>query len=117
VDQAARLVEQLRRAIEARDADRTADLLHPDVVLDLYSSERPVHGREPARAWYREMFRTRSAFEGRAAHEPDPSDPGALILTGRVRWQDAAGGSDRPGVWRITFRDGLIATIVRADRP
>jgi ketosteroid isomerase-like protein len=116
VDSRARLVEQLRRAIETRDADRIADLLDPDVVLDLYSSQEPVRGREAARAWYREMFRLRTTFEGRATAEPDPDDPDALILSGRVQWHDAGGGADRPGVWRVTFRDGLIAAIVRADR-
>jgi ketosteroid isomerase-like protein len=116
VDQHERLVEQLRQAFETRDADRIAGFLHPDVVLDLYSSQGPVCGREAARAWYREMFRTRAMFEGRATGEPDPDDPDALIMSGRVHWHAADGGSDRPGVWRITFSDGLIATISRADR-
>ena len=116
MDERARLLEQLRRGIETRDADRIAEILHPNVVLDLYSAAAPVHGREPAREWYREMFRTRVMFEGHATGEADPDDPESLILSGRVQWHAAEGGSDRPGVWRVTFRDGLIAAIIRADR-
>jgi ketosteroid isomerase-like protein len=116
VDQRGQLVDEMRRALETRDADRIADVLHPDVVLDLYSADGPIRGRESAREWYREVFRTHAMFEGRATAEADPDDPDALILSGRVQWQAAERGSDRPGVWRITFRDGLIAEIRRADR-
>ena len=105
-----RLVNALRRlGIERKDANAIAEVLHPDVELRLYSSQVPITGREAARAWYAEVFRTRLTFEGRAKPEPQPD--GSLLLRGRVYWFDDHGGRDQPGQWRITFRDGLISSI------
>ena len=104
-----RLVLALQQGIERKDADRIAELLHPDAELRLYSAERPISGREAARAWYAEMFRTRLKFEGNATAEPQPD--GSMLLRGRVYWFDDRGGRDQPGAWRVTFRDGLIASV------
>jgi SnoaL-like domain len=104
-----RLVDALRQGIERKDADAIAELLHPDVELRLYSSQAPITGREAARAWYAESFRTRLRFEGHAKPELQPD--GSMLLRGRVYWFDDRGGRDRPGEWRITFRDRLIASI------
>lgn len=103
-----RLVDTLRQALEARDIERLAAVLHPDVELHLYSAQTVIVGREQAREWYRQAFASRTVFEGEAAPEDDGN--GALIARGRIRWYDG-GYRDRPGQWRITFRDGLIATI------
>ena len=104
-----RLVDALRQGIERKDADAIAELLHPDVELRLYSSQAPITGREAARAWYAESFRTRLRFEGHA--KPELQSDGSMLLRGRVYWFDDRGGRDRPGEWRITFRDRLIASI------
>ena len=115
VDDRESIVTQLRRAIERRDADQIAQLLHPDVVLRLYSAGEPIRGRERARAWYAEAFRRRIVFEGNA--QVEPRDPNRFVMRGRVYWVDASdGGRDQSGEWEITFRDGLIASIT-ADRP
>lgn len=112
------LVEEMRRALEARDADRLAAVLHPDVELHLYSAPGVIAGREEAREWYRRAFESRAIFEGRAA--PEPSGDGALIARGQVRWYDGGVLRDWPGRWRITFRDELIDSIAAerdADAP
>jgi ketosteroid isomerase-like protein len=103
------LVEAMRQALERRDADRLAALLHPDVELHLYSQPGAISGREAAHAWYRQAFESRTVFEGEAA--PEPAEDGALIARGRIRWYDGGVLRDWPGKWRITFRDGLIASI------
>jgi SnoaL-like domain len=104
-----RLVDGLRQAMDRKDADRIAELLHPDVELRLYSAEAPIVGREAARTWYAEMFGTRLKFEAQATPEAQPD--GSVLLHGRVYWFDERGGRDQPGEWRLTFRDGLIASI------
>jgi ketosteroid isomerase-like protein len=104
------LVRQYARAIEERDADRIAELLHPDVLLQLYSADQPIIGREAARAWYKQAFTTRIAFEGAAY--PDAIEEGAVTMTGRIHWHDKGRGRDQAGTWRITFRDGLIETVI-----
>ena len=87
-----RLVDALRQGIERTDADAIAALPHPDVELRLYSSHAPITGREAARAWYAEVFRTRLKFEGHAKPEPQPD--GSMLLRGRVYWFDERGGRD-----------------------
>jgi ketosteroid isomerase-like protein len=108
------LVREYARAIEAHDADRVAELLHPEVVLKLYSADQPIVGQEAARAWYTRAFKTWIAFDG-AAH-PDVVDVGSVTMSGRVHWYGEGGGHDQPGTWQITFRDGLIDTVI-ARRP
>jgi hypothetical protein len=112
------LVESLRQALQAQDADRLARVLHPDVELHLYSAPEPIVGRDEAREWYRRAFSSRAVFEGDAA--PEPGGDGSLIARGRIRWIDEGVLRDWPGRWRITFRDDLIHTITAdhdADRP
>jgi ketosteroid isomerase-like protein len=104
-----RLVDAFRQALERRDIDRLAAVLHPDVELHLYSAETVIVGREEAREWYRQAFASRILFEGEAASE-DEGD-GALVARGRIRWYDEGVLRDRPGEWRITFRDDLIHTV------
>ena len=108
-----RLVDELSRAIELQDADRVAEVLHPDVELHLYSGQGVITGREQARAWYRESFTSRILFEGHA--EPDAESDGSIVMRGNVRWYDESGLRDRPGRWRVTFRDGLIASITAEE--
>jgi hypothetical protein len=103
------LVDALREGLERRDADRVSAVLHQDVELHLYSSPDVITGREAAREWYRQAFSSRTVFEGEAV--PEPGEDGALVARGRVRWYDHGVLRDWPGRWRITFRDGLIATI------
>jgi ketosteroid isomerase-like protein len=103
------LVDAMRQALERRDADRLAALLHPDVELHLYSQPGVITGREAAHAWYRQAFTARTVFEGEAA--PEQGDDGSLIARGRVRWYEDGVLRDWPGQWRITFRDGLIASV------
>jgi RimJ/RimL family protein N-acetyltransferase len=115
VDDHERLVDELRRAIQQRDADRIAELLHPDVRLRLYSSPDEIVGREAARAWYREAFSRRIVFQGDAATAAEDTD--TVVMRGRIYWYEPdQGGRDQPGEWRIGFRDGLIASI-DAGRP
>jgi ketosteroid isomerase-like protein len=105
-----RLVHEFRRALQQRDADRIAALLHPDVRLTLYSAPEPITGRENAREWYREAFKRRIVFEGNAT--PAEADGEAMLLRGRIYWYEPEeGGRDQPGEWLITFRDGLIDSI------
>jgi SnoaL-like domain len=103
------LVDAMRQALERRDADRLAAVLHPDVELHLYSQPGVIAGREAARDWYREAFTSRTVFEGEAA--PEPGADGSLIARGRIRWYDDGVLRDWPGRWRITFREGLIASV------
>jgi hypothetical protein len=110
----ARQVGELRRAIESRDADRVASVLHPEVELHLYSATAVIVGRDEAQAWYRRAFESRTVFEGDA--DAQTASDGAFIMRGRVCWYDQDGLRDRPGQWRITFRDGLIATITAQRR-
>ena len=58
------LVDAMRQALERRDADGLAAVLHPDVELHLYSQPGVIAGREAARAWYRQAFASRTIFEG-----------------------------------------------------
>ena len=109
-----RLVDELRQAIERQDADEVARLLHPDVELRLQSAQGAIIGREEARAWYRRAFGSRVVFEGRA--EPEPAGDGSLVMRGRVIWHDEGVLRDEPARWRITFRDGFIATITAEGR-
>jgi ketosteroid isomerase-like protein len=107
------LVEAMRQALERRDADRLAAVLHPDVELHLYSQPGVIVGREAAHAWYRQAFASRTVFEGEAA--PECRDDGSVIARGRIRWYDDGVLRDWPGRWRITFREGLIASIAAED--
>jgi SnoaL-like protein len=109
------LVDAMRQALERRDADGLAAVLHPDVELHLYSHPGVIAGREAARDWYRQAFTSRTVFEGEAA--PEPGDDGSLIARGRVRWYDHGVLRDWPGQWRITFRDGLIAGVTAERDP
>jgi hypothetical protein len=105
----------MREALERRDADRLAALLHPEVELYLYSQPGVIVGREAARAWYRQAFESRTIFEGEAA--PERGEDGSLIARGRVRWYDDGVLRDWPGQWRITFRDDLIASVTAERDP
>ena len=105
-----RLVDDFRRALQQRDADRIAGLLHPDVRLTLYSAAEPISGREAAHEWYREAFGRRIVFEGTATVAEADTD--AVVLRGRIYWYEPhEGGRDQPGEWVMMFRDGLIASI------
>ena len=104
-----RILEELRIAFQRRDADQLAALLHPDVVLHLYSASEPIVGREAALEFYREAFTTRAAFTASGQAEQDGSD--SVVLRGRVRWFGSGGGHDQPAMWHITFRDGLVSSI------
>lgn len=103
------LVDAMREALERRDADRLAAVLHPDVELSLYSGPGVIAGREAAHAWYRQAFESRTIFEGEAA--PERAEDGSLVARGRVCWYDDGVLRDWPGQWRITFRDDLIASV------
>jgi hypothetical protein len=110
------ILEQLRQAFVARDADRLADLMHPQVELRLVSSPAPIVGREAAREWYRQAFTDRLRFEADAAGER--LEDGSYLLSGRVSWFGPGGGSDRGSAWLVRMRDGLVASIstVESDR-
>jgi ketosteroid isomerase-like protein len=107
-----RLLEQLAAAIHERDADAIAALLHPDVELRLYSADEPIIGREAARQWYRTAFQRRLSFEGQAT--PGEQSDSSIVMRGRVHWFGEGSGTDQPGEWRITFRDGLIGSVTAA---
>jgi ketosteroid isomerase-like protein len=105
-----RLVDEFRQALQQRDADRIASLLHPDVRLTLYSAPEPISGRDAAHEWYRKAFERRIVFEGTATVAE--AEPDAMLLRGRIYWYEPnEGGRDQPGEWLMTFRDGLIASI------
>jgi ketosteroid isomerase-like protein len=104
------MVDEFRRALAQRDADRIAALLHPDVRLTLYSAGEPIVGREAAREWYRAAFERRIVFEGTATTAAEEED--ALTLRGRIYWYEPdEGGRDQPGEWVMTFQDSLISSI------
>ena len=105
----------MRQALERRDADRLAAVLHPDVELHLYSQPGVITGREAARAWYRQAFASRMVFEGEAT--PELGEDGSLIARGRVSWYEDGVLRDWPGQWQITFRDGLIASVTAERDP
>lgn len=110
VDDHERLVDDFRRALQQRDADRIAELLHPDVRLTLYSAPEPIIGREAAHEWYRQAFQRRIVFEGTA--DVAEANSHAVVLRGRIYWYEPnEGGRDQPGEWLMTFRDGLIDSI------
>lgn len=109
------LMEQVRQAFLAHDADLLASLMHPEVELHLVSSPQPIVGREAARMWYQEAFASRLRFEADAAGQTQPD--GSFLMRGRVSWFGPGGGSDRDGSWVITFRDGLVASIRSVDLP
>lgn len=105
-----RLVDEFRRALQQRDADRIAALLHPDVQLMLYSATEPIAGRDAALEWYTSAFERRIVFEGTASVAETDGD--AVLLRGRIYWYERDdGGRDQPGEWLMTFRDGLIDSI------
>ena len=105
-----RLVEEFGRALQQRDADRIAALLHPDVQLTLFSAPEPIAGREAAYEWYRAAFQRRIVFEGTATVAQEDDD--AILLRGRIYWYERdEGGRDQPGEWLMTFRDGLIDSV------
>lgn len=104
-----RILEELKIAFQRRDADQLAALLHPDVELHLYSASQPIIGRDAALDFYREAFTTRAAFTATGEAEQEGSD--SVVMRGRVRWFGSGGGHDQPATWRITFRDGLVASI------
>lgn len=105
-----RLVDEFRRALQQRDADRIVALLHPDVRLTLYSAPEPITGRAAAEEWYRKAFERRIVFEGTATVAETDGD--AMVLRGRIYWYEPdQGGRDQPGEWLMTFRDGLIDSI------
>lgn len=105
-----RLVDEFRRALQQRDADRIVALLHPDVQLTLYSADEPISGKEAALEWYRTAFQRRIVFEGTASVAETDGD--AMLLRGRIYWYERDdGGRDHPGEWLMTFRDGLIDSI------
>ena len=107
-----RLVDEFRRALQQRDADRIAALLHPDVRLILYSASEPLTGRDAAHEWYRQAFDRRIVFEGNATAEQVDGHLDAMVLRGRIYWYEPdEGGRDQPGEWLMTFRDGLIDSI------
>ena len=107
-----RLVDEFRRALQQRDADRIAALLHPEVRLTLYSAPEPIAGREAAREWYRQAFDRRIVFEGNATAEQVDGHADAMVLRGRIYWYEPdEGGRDQPGEWLMTFRDGLIDSV------
>jgi len=105
----------MREALQRRDADRLATVLHPDVELHLYSQPGVIAGRDAAHAWYRQAFASRMVFEGEAT--PEFGEDGSLIARGRVCWYDDGVLRDRPGQWQIRFRDGLIASVTRSATP
>jgi len=109
VDGQQRILEELRIAFQRRDADQLAALLHPEVVLHLYSASEPIVGREAALEFYREAFTTRAAFTATGEAEQEGAD--SLVLRGRVRWFGSGGGHDQPATWHLTFRDGLVSSI------
>jgi ketosteroid isomerase-like protein len=105
-----RLVDEFRRALQQRDADRIVALLHPDVQLTLYSAPEPIIGRDAADQWYRGAFQRRIVFEGTATVAQEDGD--GMLLRGRIYWYERdEGGRDQPGEWLMTFRDGLIDSI------
>jgi hypothetical protein len=109
------LMEQVRRAFVAHDADLLASLMHPEVELHLVSSPQPIVGREAARQWYQEAFTSRLRFEADAAGQAQ--EDGSFLMRGRLSWFGPGGGSDREGRWVITFRDGLVASIRSVESP
>jgi SnoaL-like domain len=109
------LMEQVRRAFLARDADLLASFMHPDVELHLVSSPQPIVGQEAAREWYRQAFTSRLRFEADAAG--GPQEDGSYMMRGRLSWFGPGGGSDREGAWVVTFRDGLVGSIRSVEPP
>jgi ketosteroid isomerase-like protein len=109
------VLRELTVAFGRRDAERIAALLHPDVELRLASAGEAIVGREAAREWYRQAFTSRLRFD--AAAEAEQRDDGTFFLHGRLSWFGAEGGTDRDASWVITFRDGLVASIVAAGSP
>jgi hypothetical protein len=48
-------------------------------------------------------------FKGKAA--PEAGDDGSMMARGRIRWYDDGVVRDWPGKWRISFREGLTASV------
>ena len=109
------LMEEVRRAFVARDADLLSSLMHPEVELHLVSATQPIVGREAAREWYHEAFTNRLRFEADAAGEVQ--EDGSYLMRGRLSWFGPGGGSDREGAWVVTFRDGLVGSISSVEPP
>jgi hypothetical protein len=99
----------------ARSIGRLAELIHPDVVLELQAVDvgRVLRGRRELLRFFEEHFARRrwDAF----AHAFHALDERKVIVEGRVCWiDDDRVLRDSPRVWALEFCDGLLLRSIPA---
>jgi SnoaL-like domain len=110
-----RLARQYFELFNARSIGRLAELIHPDVVLELQAVDvgRVLRGRPELVRFFAEQFaRRRWDAYLQAVHALDECK---VIVEGRVRWiDDERVLRDSPRVWALEFCDGLLLRSIPA---
>jgi SnoaL-like domain len=110
-----RLARQYFELFNARSIGRLAQLIHPDVVLELQAVDvgRVLRGRGELVRFFAEQFARRrwDAY----LHAVHALDECKVIVEGRVRWiDDERVLRDSPRVWALEFCDGLLLRSIPA---
>lgn len=102
-----RLARTLFAAIEARDRDTVASLVHPDAELEMAMAKgQAIRGREAVLATLEAAWKRVHSLRIDEAEELSPS---TVLLAGRSRYPLEHGGFADTGVyWLCTYRDGML---------
>ena len=111
--------EQLARRyfelFNAHSRDGLAELVHPDVVLELQAVElgRVLRGRDELLAFFAEQW-NRRRWDA-VVHVIEAVDEDKAIVQGRVRWvDDERVLRDDSRVWALQFQGGLLLRSIPA---
>jgi SnoaL-like domain len=99
----------------AHSREGLAELVHPDVVLELQAVEfgRVLRGRDELLRFFAEQWRRRRWDA--VVHAVEAVDENKAIVEGRVCWVDDKHVlRDDSRVWGLQFRDGLLVRSIPA---
>jgi SnoaL-like domain len=99
----------------AHSREGLAELVHPDVVLELQAVEfgRVLRGRDELMAFFAEQW-SRRRWDA-VVHLIQAVEEDKAIVQGRVRWiDDEHVLRDDSRVWALQFRDGLLLRSIPA---
>ena len=102
----AEIVRLLFEARMAGDLRRLCALLDPEIDAVTYSGEH-YHGIDDVRSYLAAEGATTEVLAQRIEADGD----GSVIARGRVRIHGKGSLADSPAAWRLTVRDGRVATI------
>jgi hypothetical protein len=103
-----RLARRYFRLFNEHSRECLAELVHPDVVLELQAVEsgRVLRGRDEPLAYFAEQW-NRRRWDA-VVHVIEVVDENKAIVEGRVCWiDDDHVLRDDPRVWALQFREGL----------